>query len=72
MTCIKIPGGIICMPKIFRLRLEDGRRVFGEVHSYFGPTFFRDRNHQREIEDWWDDPLICNAWEWFHKRGKRA
>lgn len=72
MPCIRIAGGIVCMPKLARLRLADGRRVFMEMHSYFGPTFFRDRAYLREIQEWWDDPLIVQAWDWFYKRGQRA
>lgn len=71
MPCIRMPGRIICMPRTFRLPLADGRHVYLEAH-YLGPAFFRDRAGQREIEDWYDDPLIVQACDWFYGRGERA
>lgn len=72
MTCVRIPGGIVCLSPFFRLRLADGSCVFMEWHNYCGPTFFRDRAARRMIDDWWDNPAICSALDWFLQRGKRA
>jgi len=72
MTCIRTLGGIVCISPFFRLPLADGRHVFMDWHSYCGPTFYRDRNSLRVIEDWYEDPLICAALDWFVKRGERA
>lgn len=63
MTCVRIPGGIVCLSPFFRLRLTDGS---------CGPTFFRDRAARRMIDEWWDNPAICAALDWFIQRGKRA
>ena len=41
-------------------------------HNYLGPSFFRDRAERREIEDWFDNPLICDALGWFCERSYRA
>lgn len=41
-------------------------------HNYLGPTFYRDRNECREIVDWFDNPLICSALDWFCRRGHRS
>lgn len=72
MTCIKIEHGYVCVSPFFRLPLADGTRVFMSWHNYLGPMFFRDRDERREIEDWYDNPLICDALEWFTGRGCRA
>jgi hypothetical protein len=72
MTCIRIEHGFVCLSPTYRLRLADGTCVYMSWHNYLGPTFFRDRNEQREIEDWPDNPLICDALDWFCKRGYRA
>lgn len=77
MACIYFSGrgfrGYICgVPLLFRLPLADGGRLFMEWHNYHGPTFFRDRQCVREIQDWWDNPLICDALDWFCKRGNKA
>ena len=37
-----------------------------------GQFFYFDRYLQREIEDWFKDPFICRAVEWFQGRGERA
>lgn len=58
--------------RVFRLPLASGGRVFMEWHSYFGPTFYRDRACRREIDGWWEQPEICDALEWFQDRGKVA
>lgn len=57
---------------VFRLPLAGGGRVFMEWHRYFGPSFFRDRECRREIENWYEDAEICDALEWFQSRGNRA
>lgn len=72
MSCHLIPGGIICLPRITRLPLSDGSRVFVESHHYLGPTFYRDRYCQRLIDDWYENPLIVDAWDWFYGRGERG
>lgn len=72
MTCIHHRGTIICVSPFYRLPLSDGRRVFMDWHWFGGPTFYRDRAERRVIEDWWDDPLICAALDWFTGRGNRA
>lgn len=72
MTCTHIGNAIICHNLFYRLPLADGRRVFIEWHSYLGPTFFWDKMARREIENWWDQPLINDALQWFIDRGGRA
>ena len=72
MTCIRIEHGIVCLSPLYRLPLADGARVFMAWHDYLGPTFFHDRNEQREIETWYENPLICDALDWFCKSGHRA
>jgi hypothetical protein len=62
----------MCYSPVFRLRLEDGRHVWMDWHDYCGPAFYRDRYFRREIENWYDDPQICNALGWFIGRGKVA
>ena len=77
MACIYFSGrgfrGYICgVPLTFRLPLSNGRRVFMEWRSYGGPTFFRDKWCKREILEWWEDSAICDALDWFCKRGHVA
>nr|DAH73769.1 MAG TPA: hypothetical protein [Caudoviricetes sp.] len=72
MTCIRIPGGIITLYGFFRFRLEDGTCVFMSWHNYCGPIFFRDKAERREIEDWYENPLIVKALDWFMARGNKA
>lgn len=72
MTCIRMHSAIVCVSPCFRLPLADGGRVYMDWHSYCGPTFYRDRALMRDIELWWDDPLICAALDWFLLRGHRA
>lgn len=72
MTCIRIEHGFICVSPFFRLPLSDGTRVFMSWHNYLGPIFFRDRNKRREIEDWYENPRIIEALDWFCQRGHRA
>lgn len=72
MTCHRIGGAIVCMAPFFRLPLADGGRVFMDWHSYLGPTFYRDKASCRVIEDWYENPLICQALDWFTGRGNKA
>lgn len=72
MTCVRIEHGFICRSPFFRLPLADGTRVFMSWHNYLGPMFFRDRDERREIEDWYDNPRIIEALDWFCARGHRA
>ena len=62
----------MCVSPSFRLPLADGTRVYMDWHSYYGPTFYRDRNELRIIHDWYEYPLICDALDWFCERGKKA
>lgn len=73
MTCHVMKMGIVCYNPSFRLRLADGRYVFMAWHRYLGPIgFYRDRAERREIPDWFDDPAICAALDWFCQRGERC
>ncbi|KGF65595.1 hypothetical protein [Pseudomonas lutea] len=72
MACMRIEHGFVCGSPFFRLPLADGTRVYMSWHSYLGPLFFRDKHERREIEDWYESPLICDALDWFCKRGNRA
>lgn len=72
MTCHRIPGGIICMTPFYRLPLADGTRVYMEWHSFLGPMFFKDQACERPIDEWYSDPLICAALDWFTGRGHKA
>lgn len=72
MTCIRIPGGIMCVSPFYRLPIEDGTHVFMDWHHYCGPTFYRDKNALRQIDEWWENPLICAALDWFQNRGNKA
>lgn len=50
MTCVRIQKGIICgIPNEF-VNLEPfGANVWCEMHSYFGPSFFRSEKAIIEI-----------------------
>ena len=72
MPCLHLGNVIVCTSPWFRLRLDDGRHVFMDWHHYCGPTFYRDKNQNRVIDEWWEDPLICKALDWFTLRGNRA
>lgn len=72
MTCIRIPGGIINLNDSYRLRLDDGTCVFMSWHHYCGPEFYRDRSERRYIDEWWENPLIVKALDWFVGRGEKA
>lgn len=72
MTCVRIEHGFICGSPTYRLPLRDGTRVYMSWHNYLGPIFFRDRAETREIQDWYDNPLIIEALDWFTGRGNKA
>jgi len=72
MTCVRIPNGIVCFSPEYRLRLNDGGYVFMYWHSYCGPIFYKDRLMLREIEEWYENKLICDALDWFIGRGEVA
>lgn len=73
MSCTRLrSGGFICRSPSFRLRLADGSCVFMNWHHFCGPTLYRDRAETREIENWYDIPLIEKAVDWFILRGQRA
>ena len=72
MTCVVSKTAIICFTPWHRLRLSDGRYVFMDYHHYLGPTFYRDRLQRRSIEDWYEDNFICDALDWFCKRGCKS
>jgi hypothetical protein len=77
MSCIQYKlasiQAIVCgINPVYRLRLSDGTCVFMEWHSYCGPIFFRDRLCNRELLDWHENRLICNALDWFVSRGEKA
>lgn len=56
----------------YRLRLEDGTCVFMSWHHYCGPTFFKDRAENREIQKWHENELIIKALDWFCSRDNKA
>lgn len=58
--------------KVFRLPLEDGRRVFMAWSEYGGPDFYLDKAQNREIDGWWYDEPLCKALDWFINRGYKA
>nr|DAM64888.1 MAG TPA: hypothetical protein [Caudoviricetes sp.] len=72
MTCIRIGNAIVTIYDTFRLRLEDGTCVFMSWHHYCGPDFYRDKAGRRCIDEWWENPLIVKALDWFVGRGNRA
>jgi len=72
MTCVNFGKTIVCYSPSFRLRLSDGGYVYMGWHNYCGPTFYHDKLENREIEGWWENPLICKALNWFQDRGNRA
>lgn len=72
MTSINLGWAIVSVSPFYRLPLADGRRVFMDFHHFCGPTFYRDRHGSRIIADWYDDPLICAALDWFVGRRARA
>lgn len=70
MTCIRMGLSMICMSPDYRLRLSDGGYVFMSWHPYCGPMFYKDKALNREIEDWYENTLICDALGWFIDRGE--
>jgi len=56
----------------FRLRLASGGYIYMDWHRYLGPTFYSDRAGNRYIDEWWENPEICEALDWFQNRGNRA
>ena len=57
---------------LFRLRLSDGGYVYMSWHDYCGPEFYKDKLALRTIDDWWENPYIVEALNWFIERGNRA
>lgn len=55
-----------------RLRLIDGGYVYMTWHSCCGPTFYKDREGARGIDEWYENPSICKALDWFINRGFKA
>lgn len=74
MTCKVYPKMIVCnhTAGTYRLPLSNGLRVYMDWHMYLGPIFFRDKMCTREIEEWYNDESICEALDWFQKRGNKA
>ena len=72
MTCVRIPNGIICFTPEYRLRLADGTCVFMSWHNFCGPEFYKDKAMNRLYDNWWDNPLIEDALNWFIGRGEIA
>lgn len=74
MGCEIYPNLIVCnhTTGTYRLPLADGTRVYMDWHEYLGPIFFKDKQCFREIEYWYNNPLICDALDWFQKRGNKA
>lgn len=74
MACTLVNNGIICSfsSPVKRLRLEDGSYIFMEWHNYAGPIFFKDKKCTKEIEDWYENPLLIQVSNWFIKRGKKC
>lgn len=72
MSCTRIRGAIVCHSPSYRLRLADGTCVFMNWHHFCGPALYQDRAECREINDWYDHPLIVQAVDWFIMRGERA
>ena len=50
MTCIRFNGGVLCVPNAFVSLEPFGAKVWCEMHSYLGPTFFRSENAIKVIE----------------------
>ena len=46
MTCIRLKKGkgFVCVPNAFVSLEPFGSKVWCEMHSYFGPTFYRSEN----------------------------
>lgn len=74
MGCEIYQNTIVCnhTAGTYRLPLADGTRVYMDGHDYLGPIFFKDKMCLREIEDWYNNELICDALTWFQKGGNKA
>lgn len=74
MPCKIYQNMIVCNPTAgtYRLPLADGTMVYMDWHYWLGPIFYKDKNCLREIEDWYNNVLICDALDWFQKRGYKA
>lgn len=73
MVCKIFGGAIVCYDLRHRLRTSDGRYFYIKWDNMFGPvSVCHDRELKREIKNWWTDNEICNAIEWFDKRGERG
>ena len=74
MGCTIYTNNIVCnhTAGTYRLPLADGTRVYMDWHTYLVPIFFKDKGCTREIKDWYENPLICDALDWFQKRGNKA
>ena len=72
MPCVNLGNMIICTSPVHKLRLSDGRSVWMESHGYCGPLFYRDRKLIREIEEWWEDGFIIEAFDWWNGRGRKG
>ena len=59
--------------KPFRLRTRSGGYAFLWWSDYYGgPEFTRDREGERVIEEWWKNPELRDALDWFIDRGRRT
>ncbi|WP_338512022.1 hypothetical protein [Erwinia aphidicola] len=56
----------------YRLRLDDGGYVYMSWHNWYGPAFYHDKLERRDYEDWYENPSVCRALDWFLARGKRT
>lgn len=74
MSCAIYPNMVVCnlTAGTYKLPSVDGTRVYMDWHDYLGSIFFKDNNCTRKIVDWYDNPLICDALDWFQKRGNKA
>lgn len=67
MTCIRIPGGIMCINPHGRLKLGN-KYVWVEFHEYCGPTFYRDQAWTKLYEPADEnDPIWPLFSEWLKK-----
>lgn len=72
MPSLHLPGMIIDYTEAYKLRLDNGVHVFMDWHEWCGPTFYRDKQQRRVIDEWYEDELIVKALDWFVARGYRA
>jgi hypothetical protein len=73
VTCFHFTGGIVCVPAAAeRLHVSPGRNVWLVYSEITGPTFYADRAMCRQIDDWWEDLKIVEAFEaWLDRRRPR-